>query len=78
MAQRAYYSSAVGAFLEESNDSILGKLTTASTYNVELPQRNAWLEEVRILRDQLRYFPEAYLFLEFSIPRMGKRADAVL
>jgi hypothetical protein len=78
MAQRAQYSARVGDFLDEPADSILGKLTATSAHNVELPQRNAWLDEITILKQQLAGYCEGHLFLEFSIPRMGKRADAVV
>lgn len=77
MAQRAHYAGPISDFLEESEESVLGKLTAASVHNVELPQRNAWLDEIRILKSQLAPFHGGHLFLEFSIPRMGRRADAV-
>lgn len=77
MSNRADYSAPIHAFLAESESSILGKLTANSAHNVELPQRNAWIDEITILKEQLRAYPEGHLFLEFSIPRMGKRADAI-
>ena len=36
MSGRSYYSAIVGAFFEESDDSILGKLTTQSAHHVEI------------------------------------------
>ena len=78
MPQRAKYSGPITTFIEEAPDSILGKITSTSAHDVELLQRNAWLEQIRVLKDQLTAFQSAYIFLEFSIPRMGKRADVVL
>lgn len=78
MSRRAHYDADLAAFLAESEDSILGKLTAASAHDVDLAQRNAWIEEIEILKEQLLLFHQGHLFLEFSIPRMGKRADAVL
>ncbi|MDA7540087.1 DUF2075 domain-containing protein [Akkermansiaceae bacterium] len=78
MPQRAQYSGPITTFIEEAPDSILGKITSTSAHDVELLQRNAWLEQIRVLKDQLTTFQSAYIFLEFSIPRMGKRADVVL
>ena len=78
MTERAQYSSDLPLFLEESAESVLGKLTSNSAHNVELPQRNAWMEEIRVLKHQLGSFRAGHIFLEFSIPRMGKRADAIL
>lgn len=41
-------------------------------------QRNSWLEQIRQLKELLVDFHDAYVFFEFSIPRMGKRADVIL
>lgn len=41
-------------------------------------QRNAWLEQVRIMRQAVRQFKIGHMLFEFAIPRMGKRADVVL
>ncbi len=75
---RAYFSSTIARFLEEPSDSILGALTRASTFDVELEQRNAWREEIGILKSALTHTEEGYILLEYSIPRMGKRIDAVV
>jgi hypothetical protein len=45
---------------------------------LEEPQRWAWLEQISILKGALSRRPDGRIFLEFYIPRMGKRADAVL
>jgi hypothetical protein len=44
---------------------------------VEPPQRDAWLQEIAILKKS-RQGLDGTLFLEFNIPRMGKRIDAVV
>lgn len=43
----------------------------------ELAQRDAWLEEIRILQLVLQPY-EGAIYLEYSIPRMGRRIDVVL
>ena len=78
MARRSYYQSKIGEFLSESADAILGKLTAASAHDVELSQRNAWMEQILLLKEQLKSFPGGSVFFEFAIPRMGKRADVVV
>jgi hypothetical protein len=75
--KRDYYSSSIAQFLETSTDEILGILTRNSGFAVEPAQRDAWLEEIRILKDVLHNF-EGHIYFEYSIPRMGKRIDAVL
>ena len=78
MATRAHYASSISRFLAEPEPSVLGKLVEKSAHNVELAQRNAWIDEITILKEQLAGFTEGHVFLEFSMPRMGKRADAVV
>lgn len=43
---------------------------------MEQTQRDAWSEEIRSLQDVLMNF-EGNIYFEYSIPRMGKRIDAV-
>lgn len=75
---RAYFASAIGKFLASNDESILGALTAASTFAVDIAQRNAWLEEIRLLRQVLSAFPTGEILLEFVVPRLGKRIDAVV
>lgn len=58
-------------------EAVLGHLAANGAYSVELTQRNAWVDEIVILRDALRGF-RGRLFLEFDVPRIGSRIDAVL
>ncbi len=74
---RAYYSAPVGMFLESSPETIVGALTANSEMAVEPSQRDAWLQEIEILKATLQGM-DGTLFLEFNIPRMGKRIDAVV
>lgn len=76
--KRYYYSASVSEFLVDSERSIYGDLARSSTFEVELTQRNAWLEEIRILKSALAPIQSGHILLEYSIPRMGKRIDAVL
>ena len=56
----------------------MGTLARKNEHSLELEQRGAWLSQLLILKDALRAQAEGMIFLEFKIPRMGKRADAVL
>jgi hypothetical protein len=58
-------------------ETVLGALLANSEMAVEPPQRDAWLQEIAILKDSLHGL-DGTLFLEFNIPRMGKRIDAVV
>jgi hypothetical protein len=73
----AYYAATVADFIGEATESILGTLTSRSTFAVEPPQRDAWLAEIAILRTALAGI-DGSVFLEFDVPRIGSRIDAVL
>ena len=45
--------------------------------SLEQTQRDAWLEEIDILKKVLSRF-DGSIYFEYSIPRMGKRIDVVL
>src|SRR4051794_29788401 len=75
---RYYYSEQIAKFIEQSANEILGELVQGST-TVEQPQRDAWLEEISILKDVLQpYREQGKVYFEYSIPRLGKRIDVVV
>lgn len=75
---RAYYTADREKFFSDSDDQILGELARANTFALDLEQRGAWLQQIRILRNALTAIDAFTLYFEFTIPRMGKRADAVV
>jgi len=75
--QREYYSDSIANFRETSPNEILGILAEKNEFPLEQTQRDAWLEEINILKKALLHF-EGAIYFEYSIPRMGKRIDVVL
>jgi hypothetical protein len=76
---RAFYSDSINNFLNSSNNEIIGKLAFNNQFSLEQTQRDAWSEELKILKDILQlYRAGGSVYLEFSIPRMGQRIDVVL
>jgi hypothetical protein len=74
---RALYSDSIADFLAREADEILGVLARCSDFAIEQTQRDAWLEEIRILH--LALSPcHGSVYFEYSIPRMGRRIDVVL
>ncbi|MEP6590273.1 MAG: DUF2075 domain-containing protein [Gemmatimonadota bacterium] len=73
----AYLGMPVAEFRSRSSDELLGKLTKSSDFDVDLSQRGAWEGEIEILTAALDGI-EGYLYLEFDVPRLGTRIDAVL
>lgn len=78
MPIKAYYGELVHNFLNDNSERILGVLTREHHHALDEPQRSAWLQQLSILKTSLVNRPDDRIFLEFFIPRMGKRADAVL
>jgi Uncharacterized conserved protein (DUF2075) len=77
--KRAYYAAPVELFLASNVDQVLGRLTAASEFSVDLTQRDAWQQEITVLRQALMpYVGRGRVYLEFVVPRLGKRIDAVL
>ena len=74
---RAYYEADLTQFMSSSTAAILGDLATNTAFDIELAQRNAWSEQIPILKAALSGL-EGTLFLEFIVPRIGSRIDAVL
>ncbi len=76
-ASRAWYGASIKEFLEANPDTIVGRLAKNSDFSVLPTQRDAWVAQIQFLHHQLIGLTGS-LFLEFSIPRMGRRIDAVL
>lgn len=75
---RAFYTGSKAKFLSDTDEQILGELTQANHFSLELNQKNAWIEEISILKRELSKIEDFTIFLEFTIPRMGKRADVII
>jgi len=58
--------------------AIYGDLCQHHAHTLELGQKAAWLEQIALLKKGLVAVPDAWLAFEFAIPRMGKRADAII
>jgi hypothetical protein len=78
MPIRAYYSETIYDFLKDNGERILGILTREHHHALDEPQRWAWLQQLSILKTALAGRTNGKIFLEFYIPRMGKRVDALL
>jgi hypothetical protein len=76
--RREFYSDTIVDFIKRSNHEVLGILVQATSFNLEQSQRDAWLEEIQILKRILHNYNKGSIYFEYSIPRMGKRIDVIL
>ncbi len=71
------YSENISSFLVENSQSILGRLTEGQNGDLTPAQRDAWSQQIEILKRSLIDL-EGTICFEFPIPRIGKRIDNVL
>ena len=77
--QRSYYSAKNSLFLQQSTIEILGIIhANVISSETTIQQNNAWNEEIYILKDQLSGVNDGRVIIEYTIPRMGKRVDAII
>nr|WP_060986693.1 DUF2075 domain-containing protein [uncultured Acidovorax sp.] len=68
----------VSSFLSTSPDAVLGEVARNSGFAIELGQRDAWVKQIKVLREQLMpWDSQGHLFFEFVVPRMGRRIDVL-
>lgn len=66
--------------MKESVDTIFGKISRNDEGDSVAEQKYAWSEEIVIMQDALKPWEDenAEIIFEYSIPRLGKRIDAVV
>lgn len=81
VVRRWMYGERLVDFLQRDELSILGALLRESAGSVEITQRNAWEEQIRILKSLTvsdALVGDARIYFEVTVPRLGRRADVVL
>ncbi len=76
-SSRAWYEATIPNFLSAHPDTILGCLQRNAEHTTLETQAAAWVVQVDVLREALVGI-EGQILLEFEIPRMGRRIDAVV
>ena len=75
-SSRAWYCSSIAEFLGTDSDSIVGRLARNSEFTVLPAQRDAWLEQIGLLKAMSPVWQVHSLWSSTS--RMGRRIDTVL
>lgn len=76
-ARRSYYSGSIADFCAADPGTIFARMARQNDFDLTGTQREAWLEQAAILQRVLAGYGGT-LYLEFTIPRMGRRIDAVV
>lgn len=78
-SDRSFYSATIEAFTSADLDTILGGLTRNSGFSIDPNSRDAWVGEIQILQRELnKYAGKGSIYLEFVVPRLGRRIDALV
>ncbi|MGF1727369.1 DUF2075 domain-containing protein [Photobacterium nomapromontoriensis] len=80
MSNRAFYSADIETFISTAQEEIIGTLSKVHTQQLEHQQTSAWFAQVELLQKELSKLRcrTGYIFFEFLIPRMGRRADVII
>jgi hypothetical protein len=74
---RAWYSATIESFTRTDSQIVFAQLARNPEFDLSSTQRDAWLVQIELLKEWLVGF-DGVIYLEFSIPRMGRRVDAVV
>ena len=81
VVRRWLYGERFDDFVSQSATEILGELTQRAGGDLDLTQNNAWQEQIAILKKlqivEAEHSP-AKIYFEYTIPRLGRRADVIL
>lgn len=72
-----YYKDNIQSFIKKSRAEIIGEITLSNHFDSNRNQNKSWELQIYILQKALRSYIGT-IFFEFSIPRMGKRVDALV
>lgn len=73
---KAYYDSSITGFLKASTEAIQGAILINDEFRATTEQRNAWEDEILILKEQLALLgEEGSIIFEYTVPRIGSRID---
>ncbi len=73
----AYYKDSIHSFILKSTEEIIGEITISNQFDSTRNQNKSWEIQIQILQKILKNY-NGTIFFEFSIPRMGKRVDALI
>lgn len=78
-ALRRYgYGASIDAFLGATPDEVIGQLAGNSAFSIEQTQVIAWQRTIAALKRALGDLGRVgHVYLEFDIPRLGRRVDAI-
>lgn len=74
---RYFFRSTLSQFATTDQAAILGQMAVANTFDLTPQQRDAWVDQIQLLKAGMAGH-EGDIYFEYSIPRMGRRVDAIV
>lgn len=74
----AFYSNDIKTFLNQNEDEIFGIIAKNDKFNSDCKQKDAWIAQIRLLKNVLNRYSNGSIIFEYTIPRVGGRIDNVV
>lgn len=74
----AFYSNDIKTFLNQNEDEIFGIIAKNDKFNSACKQKDAWIAQIRLLKNVLNRYSNGSIIFEYTIPRVGGRIDNVV
>ncbi|MBO7672904.1 hypothetical protein J6S88_05790, partial [bacterium] len=74
----AFYSNSIKNFLSQNEDEIFGIIAKNDEYDSVCKQKDAWIAQIRLLKNALIKYSNGSIIFEYTIPRVGGRIDNVV
>lgn len=74
---RFFFNTSISNFLQTKADGVWSELSMNSRLDDNVLQKDSWAHEIATLQSSLDGL-DGDIFFEYSIPRLGKRADVIL
>lgn len=74
----AFYKDSIQNFLVQTEDEIFGIIAYGDRYDTMATQKDAWIEQIRLLKRALAHSPCGSILFEYTLPRVGGRIDNIL
>ena len=74
----AFYGNNIKDFLSQNEDEIFGIIAKNDEYDSVCKQKDAWIAQIRLLKNALNKYPNGSVVFEYTIPRVGGRIDNVV
>ncbi len=74
----AFYSNSIRNFLSQNEDEIFGIIAKNDEFDSACKQKDAWIAQIRLLKNVLNRYSYGSVIFEYTIPRVGGRIDNVV